>query len=161
MKNKLTVALILFLILITPISIRGLREILLRDFDCPLCRRTFSLIYRPHDYNLPIAIGQIVNGEANLAIFPKYTGPYVIQLYGGAADVRANLTEFVCTNSNGLRVTEVEKPVRIRTGRGLGLNLGSIYLTPKQIHAADYIVCKLRINSSLPFKIVVARRSEL
>ena len=79
MKIRLFVFVNLFLLIYFLVII--VRDSTLSRVDCQGCRRFFSFIAKPEDYNKPIGV-VVVNGRADeIVMFPKYVGWYSLSLF--------------------------------------------------------------------------------
>lgn len=163
--RKLTtvpIVLLIFLLVLLPLVAIGLRDVLLRHTDCPVCRRIFSLAFQPDNYNAPIAIDHIVQGTSRFYLFPSYVGPYFLEVYGTSGKSEIAVVNFSCSAAVRLKaVSGPGKLSKVFSSFGHGLILGSFYLLPEHVITKQRIACDIEVASAENMLLVVTRASEL
>jgi hypothetical protein len=162
--RKLTMMLAswILVIVLLPLAVIGVRDILLRQADCLTCRRVFSLVFQPSDLNAPIAMAWIEKGMSRFYLFPRYVGPYIVEVYGASGNSEVIISALDCSVDIGFRSTfgpNKQNEVSSRFGRGL--ILGRFYLLPENVNQKDRIACDIRIKNNENMLLVVTRVSEL
>jgi hypothetical protein len=163
MKNALRRVTLIGLVLATTfMMVRAARDMLLRETDCIECRRIYSLVLRPSDFNTPIAVGWFNNGATRFAILPRYVGLHFLALYGGA-EIDPGRVSLSCAQD--IRFTPSDGGLdsnRLSSKFGAGVIVGTVYIAPEQVTAESPIECRLESsNDQGSFEIVISRASVL
>lgn len=154
--------LLIFVIVLLPLAVIGLRDVLLRQTDCLACRRIFSLIFRPVDYHTPVAIGRSENGASRLYLFPTYVGPYSLKVYDVPDNPEVAVVQFDCSEDIGFKAaSKPNKYNKVFTRFGQGFVLGSLRILPKQVALKNGIVCDIKLTGAKSALLVITLASEL
>lgn len=160
-KLTTTSALLLIsIIVLLPLAAIGLRDVLLRHSDCLACRRIFSLVFQPTDYNAPIAMSQIEEGTSRFYLFPRYVGPYFLEVYGASGNSEVTVISFECSEDVGFKaVSAPNKRNEISSSFGRGFILGSLHVLPRQAITKDRIACDIKVTTTENMLLVIRRVS--
>lgn len=157
-----TILLLVFVFFLLPLAAIGLRDVLLCKTDCLVCRRIFSLVFRPVDYHTPIAINWAKDGISRLYLFPRYVGPYSLKIYDIPDDSEVAVVQFACSESIGFQAAlKPNKHNKVSTGFGRGLILGDFRISPEQVALKNGVVCDVKLTGTKSALLVVTLRSEL
>lgn len=163
--RKLTMTSILLLIsviVLLPLAAIGLRDVLLRQTDCFACRQIVSLGFRPSDYNAPIVMSQIEKGTSHFYLFPRYVGPYFLEVYGASGNSEVAVVSLDCSENVGFKaVPGPNEHSKVFSSFGHGFILGGLHVLPKQVATKDRIACDIKITSMENMLLVITRASEL
>lgn len=140
----------------------GLREILLRQVDCVTCRRAYTLLYPPNDYNAPIAMAHVAQGRAAFYLFPAYVGPYFVEAFQVPSGPEVGIDRFECKDNITFKPmpgNNARNKVFSRFGNGV--ILGAVYMTPENVGKKTRPACQAVFTSNVDFLLVISRASQL
>lgn len=140
----------------------GLREILLRQIDCVICRGAYSLFYPPSDYNAPIAMARVTQGRAALYFFPSYVGPYYVEAFQVPSGPEVGVDRFECEDNITFKPMPGNNAVnKVFSRYGDGVILGAVYMTPENAGKKTRPACQVVFRTSVDLLLVVSRASQL
>jgi hypothetical protein len=164
MKNRVSYFLNVFLSI--ALIVTFFRDATLSRLDCKECRRFFSFIAQPEDYNK--AIGMVAaNGQTSvLFIFPRYVGWYSLSLYErdekspGLNEIK--IKEIDCYPTLKYTILNSDSKFRkVYSQYGDGVTLGFLFTGPAEVAGSKFVRCKISFDSKQSGNLVVSRMSEL
>jgi hypothetical protein len=142
------------------------RDVTLSRLDCEVCRRFFSFIAQPEDYNKPIGM-VAANGQTSvLFLFPKYVGWYSLSLYERKLESselnEVKITAIDCHPALKYKILNSESKFReVYSQYGDGITLGLLFTGPAEVRGSKFVRCKIDFDSKQSGNLVASRMSEL